>query len=182
MLPGRLGLYFVFDRKGAQPKYKSEFEMIEIKIPGGDDLLLSHLVVDYNGTLAEDGLLLPHVAEIMTEISGRLHIHVITADTFGTVRKEIGNLPCKVVVLSEESQDQGKLDYILGLGKAGVAAIGNGRNDALMLKAAALGIAVIQEEGAWPGSLLAADVVCRDIVAALELLSRPSRLRATLRR
>jgi len=39
----------------------------------------------------------------------------------------------------------------------------------------------MQEEGAATPSLLAADVVCRDIVSALELLLHPLRLTATLR-
>ena len=55
------------------------------------------------------------------------------------------------------------------------------RNDRLMLKEAALGIAVILKEGASAESVAAADVVCTDIVAALELLQNPLRLIATLR-
>jgi soluble P-type ATPase len=62
-----------------------------------------------------------------------------------------------------------------------VAAIGNGRNDQLMLAAAALGIAVVQEEGAAIESLSAADVVLPDIRSALDLLLFPKRLIATLR-
>jgi soluble P-type ATPase len=50
-----------------------------------------------------------------------------------------------------------------------------------MLKATALGIAVILEEGASRDTLLAADVVCSRIVSALELLRNPLRLTATLR-
>jgi soluble P-type ATPase len=63
--------------------------------------------------------------------------------------------------------------------------VGNGRNDQLMLKEAALGIAVILEEGAAAATLNAtlnaADVVCTHIVSALELLTNPLRLMATLR-
>lgn len=61
------------------------------------------------------------------------------------------------------------------------ACVGNGRNDQLMLKEAALGIAVISEEGAALATLNAADVVCTHIVSALELLTNPLRLMATLR-
>ena len=59
--------------------------------------------------------------------------------------------------------------------------MGNGRNDQLMLEEAALGIAVILEEGAAAVTLSAADVVCTNIVSALELLDNPLRLIATLR-
>jgi len=50
-----------------------------------------------------------------------------------------------------------------------------------MLRVARLGIVVIQEEGASCQSLAVADVVCLDIVSALELLLHPLGLTATLR-
>jgi soluble P-type ATPase len=60
-------------------------------------------------------------------------------------------------------------------------ALGNGRNDRLMLKEAALGIALLQAEGAAVEALLAADVVAPDILVALDLLLAPDGLIATLR-
>lgn len=155
--------------------------MIDIQIPGGDHLSLDHLVLDFNGTLAKDGLLLPGLAGLLREMSGIIQLHVITADTFGNVEAEMGRIPCTVAVLKENRQDQAKLDYLNRLGKERTVAIGNGRNDFMMIRAAMLGIAVIQEEGTWAGTLQAADVVCNSIVAALELLRNPSRLKATLR-
>jgi len=62
-----------------------------------------------------------------------------------------------------------------------VIAIGNGRNDRLMLKEAALGIALIQEEGASAESILAADLVCKPVNDALDLLINSKRLVASLR-
>jgi soluble P-type ATPase len=50
-----------------------------------------------------------------------------------------------------------------------------------MVKEAALGIAVIEKEGAAVETLLAADIVCGNILDALELLLNPKRLIATLR-
>jgi soluble P-type ATPase len=50
-----------------------------------------------------------------------------------------------------------------------------------MLKEAALGITVILEEGTALETLTSADVVCKDILSALELLSNRLRLTATLR-
>lgn len=155
--------------------------MINIRIPGESDLSVDHLLLDYNGTLAEDGKILPGVGETLNTLSENLHIHVITADTFGTVEKEMLHIKCKIKVLSKHRQDRVKLEYINTIGRERTVAIGNGRNDALMIKAAALGIAVIQREGAWAGTLQAADVVCNSIVSALDLLRNPSRLKATLR-
>ena len=60
--------------------------------------------------------------------------------------------------------------------------IGNGRNDSLMLKEAALGICLIQAEGANVVSLLNADIACKSAKDALELLLNPKRLIATLRK
>ena len=61
------------------------------------------------------------------------------------------------------------------------ACIGNGRNDRAMLKHAALGIAVLAEEGVATDAIVAADIVVSDIWHALDLLLNPLRLVATLR-
>jgi len=50
-----------------------------------------------------------------------------------------------------------------------------------MLSAAAVGVALIQREGACAKTLMSADVVCIDILDALQLLHEPRRLVATLR-
>ena len=67
------------------------------------------------------------------------------------------------------------------IGPDAVVAMGNGRNDQLMLKAAGVGVAVILGEGASSETLMAADVVCTSILSALDLLLNPLRLIATLR-
>jgi soluble P-type ATPase len=155
--------------------------MIEVDIPGWGPLKLEHLVLDYNGTLAVDGILYEGVSERLTRLARDLEVHVLTADTFGKVRDGMSGVPCEVTVLSPGAQDQGKLDFVRRLGPGRTCAMGNGRNDRLMLEAAALGIAVILEEGAAAVSLAAADIVCRSIADALDLLRNPLRLTATLR-
>jgi soluble P-type ATPase len=155
--------------------------MLRIAIPGTKDLQLEYLVLDYNGTLACDGELIEGVEHLLKALAEDLQIHVVTADTFGKAQSAVEGLPCQLVVLPAEKQDVGKLAYIRRLGPESTAAIGNGRNDRLMLKAAALGIAVVQEEGTAVETLLAADVVCPDVLSALRLLSDPLRLTATLR-
>jgi soluble P-type ATPase len=67
------------------------------------------------------------------------------------------------------------------LGAAQVAAIGNGVNDADMLRRAALGIAVLGPEGLATACAQAADGIAPNIEAALDLLLYPRRLVATLR-
>ena len=155
--------------------------MLDIDIPGFRRLHLTDLVCDYNGTLAVDGLLLPGVGDALTRIGADLRLHVITADTFGTVSREVAGLPLQVVPIPAEHQAEAKLAYVTRLGVDGVVAIGNGRNDRMMLAAAAVGIALIQPEGAAGQAVLCADVVVPGILDALGLLLHPQRLVATLR-
>jgi soluble P-type ATPase len=155
--------------------------MIEVTIPGYKTLQFKHLVLDYNGTLAVDGELLPGVKEALKGLSEELQVHILTADTFVKVRSRVEGIPCELSILPLENQDTGKLDYVKGLGAQHTVCIGNGRNDRLMLKEAGLGIAVILEEGVATETLVAADIVCTSILSALELLTNPLRLTATLR-
>jgi len=155
--------------------------MLSIQIPGFGTLTLEHLVLDYNGTLAVDGVLLPGVKDTLNTLSDQLAIHVVTADTFGKAADGLDGVNCRLTVLEPGSQDQAKVNFVNRLGADRTASIGNGRNDALMLAASALGVAVILGEGASMVSLNAADIVCTDIVSALELLMHPLRLTATLR-
>jgi len=156
--------------------------MLEIHIPGeARPINLSHLVLDYNGTVACDGRLISGVGGRLETLSTRLEIHILTADTFGSVREALAGVPCRLSIIPREEQAQAKLRYVEHLGLSGCVCVGNGRNDRLMLREAALGIAVIQAEGAAMTAVLAADVVTFGILDALDLLLHPLRLMATLR-
>jgi soluble P-type ATPase len=158
--------------------------MITVTIPGGETLKLEYLVLDYNGTLALDGFLIPGVADLLTKLSENLKIHVITADTFCLAAQGLEGLPVELKVLSpKEQQDQAieKLVYVNLLGADNVFAIGNGLNDNLMVSASALGIAIIGPEGASKTTIMGADIICPDIKTALSLLLNPLRIVATLR-
>ena len=154
---------------------------MRISIPGYGVLDLQYMVMDYNGTLAVDGVLVPGVKDALSELAESLELHVLTADTFGKAKSGLDGIPCRLSILSEKDQHTGKRDYVAALGAQKTVSIGNGRNDHLMLKASALGIAVILEEGASAQTLQSADVVCTSIVSALSLLTHPLRLIATLR-
>ncbi len=155
--------------------------MLKLDIPGFGALRIDHLVLDFNGTLAVDGGLIPGVARRIRLLSRTLALHVLTADTFGTARATLANLPCTVSILPAERQDRAKAAYVKRLGAARTACVGNGRNDCLMLKAAALGVAVLQQEGASREAVAAADLVMPGIVDALDALHHPLRLIASLR-
>lgn len=93
----------------------------------------------------------------------------------------MAELPVSVSVIPRGDEAQAKAGVIRTLGPKHTAAVGNGRNDAPMLSKAALGVAVLQGEGAAREALLAADVVAPDILAALDLFLHPARLLVTLR-
>ncbi|MFN3397350.1 MAG: HAD family hydrolase [Sulfurimicrobium sp.] len=155
--------------------------MLEIVIPSAETLCLDYLVADFNGTLACDGVLLPDARNALCRLAEKLALHVVTADTFGHARDALAGIPCELAVLSGDGQDSAKLHYVENLGASHCVCIGNGRNDRLMLAAAALGIAVMQGEGAAVETLLAAKVAAPDLASALGLLLNPQRLVATLR-
>jgi len=156
--------------------------VIKIEIPDFGKIEFKSLVMDYNGTLARDGQLLSGVAERLRALSQLLSLFVVTADTFGTVKSQLQLLPVEVVVLQgSDSQAEAKERFILELGAKQTAAIGNGRNDRLMLAKACVGITVVLEEGASTTTLAAADIVVGGIGDALDLFLHPLRLKATLR-
>ncbi len=155
--------------------------MICLDIPGAGKKEIQHIVFDYNGTIAIDGVLIPGVKEAIRSLSGRVVCHVITADTFGFVTQQVSDIDCEVVIIPAGDQARQKQQFIAGLGPENTLSVGNGANDVLMLKHAAIGIAVMQDEGVASAALLAADLVVKDILDVFALLKTPERLMATLR-
>jgi len=155
--------------------------MIEMDIPGFGPLRLEHLVSDFTGTLSCDGILLEGVAKRMREISRHLAVHVLTADTCGTVTGELEGLPCTTHIVSGSGIDIRKEKFVRELGAERVVAIGNGSNDRKMLKISRIGIAVSGSEGCSIDALTAADIHVHDVIDAFDLLLKPKRCKATLR-
>src|SRR5512143_2838491 len=156
--------------------------MIELSIPGRGSLRLHHFVADVNGTLAVDGILIEGLAKRIAAIQDRLIVHLLTADTHGRqamIDQQLKLVATRLVPGQEQEQ---KRAYVERLGAQGVAAIGQGANDAAMLKSAALGICVMSREGTAVETILAADILVPDIVSAFDILDRPARLIATLRK
>lgn len=156
--------------------------MIEINIPGRGVLRLEHLVTDVNGTLAVDGQLIEGVAQRIGSLKDRLTVHMLTADTHGRQALIDAQLDLKAVRIQPGGEAGQKADYVQRLGAESVVALGQGANDAGMLKEAALGICVLSLEGTAGETLLAADLVTPDINTALDLLQKPLRIAASLRK
>ena len=156
--------------------------MIEINIPGRGSLRLEHFVTDVNGTLAIDGQLIPGVAKQISSLRDRLTIHLLTADTHGQQALIDQQLNLTAVRIQPGNESEQKAEYVRQLGAETVVAIGQGANDASMLMEAALGICIMSQEGIATETLLSSDLVLPNISAALELLDKPLRIIASLRK
>ena len=152
-----------------------------VEIPGRETLEIKDIVFDYNGTIAIDGKLIGDVSKNINELSSSFNFYVITADTYGTVKKELENTNCKVITIPALSQDMAKLNFVKELGLNTCLSVGNGRNDKLMLKETILGIAILQDEGLCTGTLLNSDILVKSIFDVFAFLKDSNRLIATLR-
>ena len=156
--------------------------MIELNIPGRGQFELEHLVCDVNGTLAVDGNLQDGVIRGLNTLRDRLEVHLLTADTFGRQTVIDQQLSLEAVRIEPGEEAAKKSAYVNQLGAEKVVAIGQGANDSGMIEAACLGICILSVEGAAVETLMAADLVLPDINSALELLEKPLRVVAGLRK
>ena len=148
-----------------------------LEMPTGESSF-RHLVLDYTGTLSLDGFLLPGVGERLELLAEHLQITILTADTFGTAREALRDLPVEVRTILDGAEKAG---IVAAMNPEEVIAVGNGRNDIPMLETARLSMAVLGPEGAAAELLRSADVVTGTIHQALDLILHPLRLKATLR-
>lgn len=138
-------------------------------------------MLDINGTLACDGVLLSGVAKRIEALKSQLTIHLLTADTYGAAPQVAQRLGVELHVLAAGPGGPRKGDFVQTFRQASqVVAMGNGANDAAMLRCTR-GIAVLGDEGLAPDTLAAATVIVRHCHDGLDLLRYPARLLATLR-
>jgi len=154
---------------------------VRIDIPGWGNFDVQNIVIDLNGTIATDGRVPLEVKEKIHSLSDQAKIYVLTADTQGTADREISGMNAELIKIPEEDSKQRKLDFLKTLDLEMTVAIGNGSNDQLILKEAALGIAVLGDEGVSGSAVKSADIIVKNIQNALDLLLKPKRLIATLR-
>ena len=156
--------------------------MIEITIPGRGNYIIRNLILDLNGTIAVDGNIIGGVKEKLAMLSQKLDIFLVTADTNKNAERLVKDLPVKLYKIKEAKEDDQKLRVVLKKGKNNTVSIGNGCNDVSMLKESAIGICMVGGEGASAEAMMASDLVVVTINDALDLLLKPHRLEATLRR
>jgi len=155
--------------------------MIRIDIPGWGNMEIENIVLDLNGTIATDGKISSEVKEKINSLSKKTKIYILTADTQGTASVEISDMEVELVKVSEKDSTEVKLRVLESLDPTSTVAIGNGNNDHLILKEAALGIAVLGDEGISASAMKNADIIVKNISDALDLFLKPKRLIATLR-
>jgi len=162
--------------------YSTEGIKMTIEIPNYKKVTITDIVCDYNGTIAKDGVVLPEIKSLFAQLNRDYTLHVITADTFGSVKAQLKGYGTQIKILTSDDHTAEKANFVVSLGADNCAAMGNGNNDAEILKTAAVGIAVLGDEGCSRETLFGADIVCQNSVDALALFLEPKRLIATLRR
>jgi len=149
-----------------------------VDIPGRQGFELNFLLLDLNGTLSDRGALIDGAADRLARLRPRLDVRLLSADTFGTLDSIATALGVQAQRVATGAD---KLAVLQALGAERCAAVGNGMNDLAMIREAAVGIVVVEGEGTSGATLAAADVVCRSILDALDLLADPQALASTLR-
>ncbi len=147
-----------------------------MEIPNYGKVEFKAVLFDLNGTLGEHGRVSEEVKRLLKELAGRYTIVVLSADTFGTLEEEFKGLPVRV-----ERVSSGVDKAEIAKGYVPYAAVGNGNNDVAMLEGAELAFCVVGPEGASVDTLLASDIVVRDVKDAIAMLLDEKRLIATLR-
>ena len=156
--------------------------MIFAQLPNGVQYEFCQVVFDYNGTLAEDGRVSENVRSLLAELAAKVHVAVITADTFGLAAKELAAVPGVELILLRADQDGAdKARRVQAWGAEHTVAVGNGVNDQPMFFIAGLKICVLGPEGASTGVMAVANIVVRSPEDAIRLLLSPKRLIATMR-
>ena len=150
-------------------------------IPGWGNIDIQNIVLDLNGTIATDGKIPVDVKKKIESLSKMVKIYILTADTYGSAAEEVLGVNAELVKIPEGESKRGKFEFLKTLNLETTVAIGNGSNDQLVLKEAALGVAVLGVEGMSASTIKNADIVVKDIHDALDLFLKPKRLIATLR-
>jgi soluble P-type ATPase len=160
--------------------------MIKLTIPGFGPLEIRRVVTDYTGTHSFKGVVRRSVKTRLAQLAKLVEVHVLTIDTFGTVRRELARLPVELHLLKSESRnDEEKQRFVLKYEPKHVAAFGNVTIDRLRLKAVrdagGLAVAVDNGEGCSVDAINNANILVHGSEQALDLLLEPNTCKATLR-
>lgn len=153
-----------------------------IDIPSFGKYEIKNLIFDYNGTIGYKGELLEGLKEKLVNLSESYNVYIVTADTYGTVRKTFEDTEIMIEIIKGENEAKLKAEILEKIGKDNTISFGNGRNDVYMLMESAVGIGVIGKEGMASSLLQSADILVNSIFEGISLIENKKSLIATLRR
>ncbi|TXT66486.1 MAG: putative Haloacid dehalogenase [Promethearchaeota archaeon] len=153
-------------------------------IPNVGTLKISTILFDINGTLQFQGKVSAQLIKLFKRLKMEFNVILISSDTRGNLKNIANKLGTTYIRINPENQTdtEAKNMELIRIGKEHTIAVGNGRNDALMLKNAALGILILGSEGASTKSLLNSDIVFTNPIDAIHFLLDEKAVVATLRR
>jgi len=154
--------------------------MLTIRRPGERPLEVESIFIDFEGTLASDRRVHPKAKDKMNLLSKRAKIYILTMGEREVIEPILKRVNAEVVYIDEREGSQQKRDFLKRHGEEKTVAIGNGADDASMMKEAGLSICVIGKEGVAGEALKTADVTVTNILDALDFLLKPLRQKATL--
>lgn len=155
--------------------------MLVLDIPGREKLCLENIVFDYNGTLAVDGVISPATKDLLLKLKEFLNVYILTADTYGNVRKQCEDLYVHIETFPVENASEHKKNIVKNIGPKKTLTVGNGFNDIEMSSLATLSICVLGEEGCSGKLLSVCDLIVKEIEDAFSLILNSKRIIATLR-
>ncbi len=154
--------------------------MILIQRPGQDPLEVEFILLDFEGTLASDRRVHPKAKDKINLLSKRTKIYIWTKAASEGAEENLKRVKAEIIPLRQGGASLQKTNLLRELGSIKTVAIGNGTDDASLLKEAAFGICVIGKEGASGEAVRSADLVVTSILDALDFLLKPLRQAATL--
>ena len=152
--------------------------MLELIIPGDKTYQLKDLVLDFNGTIALDGKLIPGVKERIPKLSKILDIYVLTGDQHHNAAEVLKPLKLHLKIVHGKEE---KIKFINSIGNKHTIYFGNGSIDSKALKKSVIGICVIENEGASTKAILNSNIVVNNILDGLDLIIKKERLISTLK-
>lgn len=148
-------------------------------IPGYGSLRIDNLILDLNGTLSIDGIIIKGVEKRLAQVKELIgNIFLFTGDTNGNaieIAKKLG-LSVRITKTAKEKAIEANK-----IGADTTVAIGNGLIDSELFEIVRLSVATLQAEGVHMKTLQNADIVVPSINDALDILIKSKRLIATLR-
>lgn len=156
--------------------------MIDLIYPCRGALHITHLVTDVNGTLAMVGILIDGFAKSLTSLRDRLEFQLLTDDTPGCQAAIEELLKLKTTHVQPGNEEITKADFVRMLGAETVVAIGQGANSTEAMRAAEFEICVMFRKAVPVETLVSADIVVPNVFTTLDLLEKPLRIVASLRK